>query len=82
MTLMITSKPLDSDFPYLKFHMPSFSLFQNAPEAECMPFLPAGRPSSSDAAERVSRPCWMIVLLTANLYKGCWPDGAVSAIRV
>lgn len=60
----LPSNSLLSDFSYLKFHMPSFSPFQYAPEAECIPLLP----------ERFMFPsavlwfeCCMIVLLTANL---------------
>ena len=57
MTLMITSKPFDPDFSYLKFHMPSLSLFQNAPEAECIPILPTAISSSSDLKACRSTAC-------------------------
>ena len=39
-TLTTTSNPFPSPPSYLKLHMPSLSLFQNAPVAECMPLLP------------------------------------------
>ena len=74
MTLITTSIPLASPPSYLKLHIPSFSLFQYAPVAECIPLLPAFRsePTSalSDPLGLGSERCWMIVLFTANLNGG------------
>lgn len=69
MTQMTTSMPLASPPSYLKLHMPSFSLFQYAPEALCIPLLPTLllSPAVSTPPGRASDKCWMIVLLTANL---------------
>lgn len=76
--LSTTSNPFDSAFSYLKFHMPSFSLFQYAPDAECMPLLPTAlspsvtsREPSFDGTSWTGLDCgvvcWMMVLVTANL---------------
>ena len=68
MTLITISMPFWSPPSYLKLHMPSFSLFQYAPTAECMPRRPTGTgsllPGTGDK-------CWMMVLLTAYLKLGC-----------
>ena len=61
---MTTSRPFSSAASYLKFHIPSFSAFQYAAAAECMPRLP--EVVSDDAGT-----CCMIVLFMANLYCGC-----------
>lgn len=77
-TLTTTSIPFPSPPSYLKLHIPSLSLFQYAPLALCMPrlptflLIPSPLPSTSlspsSPPARGSERCWMIVLLTANLY--------------
>ena len=69
-----TSSPLASAASYLKLHIPSFSAFQYAPAAECMPRRPSLAPASEGA-------CCIIVLLTANLNCGWVVDVEVSDIR-
>lgn len=74
--------------------MPSFSLFQNAPLALCMPRRPTFlltsswgmvTPASAEPSVwvlpslRGSDRCWMMVLLTANLYLA--PLGSDSEMR-
>jgi len=87
-----TSSPLPSPASYLKLHIPSFSVFQYAPVALCIPLRPApeaGVPevlSSSELSdfepiERVDGTCSMMVEVTANLYGDCPPiddDGVVD----
>lgn len=51
--------------------MPSFSLFQKAPAALCIPLRPVPLPLSGSACEDR---CWMMVLLTMYLNLG-WPSG-------
>lgn len=82
MILTTTSMPLASPPSYLKLQMPSFSVFQYAPDAACMPRLPAleGSVKSSDPTGLGSERCWMIVLFTANLKGGC-ESAAASAGR-
>jgi len=56
-TLMTTSKPFVSPFSYLKLHMPSLSLFQYAPVAECMPLRPtAPFPATFDMSSPAEPP--------------------------
>lgn len=86
MTLITTSMPFFSPPSYLKLHMPSFSLFQYAPVAECMPRLPTFRSEPTSALSvplgRGSERCCMIVLLTANLKGGfASADGLDSEMR-
>lgn len=59
-----TSRPLSSAASYLKFHIPSFSAFQYAAAAECMPLFP-------EVVEDDAGTCSIMVLLMANLYCGC-----------
>jgi len=62
----------------LKLHIPSFSAFQNAPAAECIPLLPAlvGGLSGLEDDGTVS----IMVLLTANLNCGSVVNVDVSWI--
>lgn len=78
--LMIVSNPLPLS-SYLWLHMPSRSLFQNAPVAECIPLLLAAVAGCSRDRAAVET-CCMMVLVTVNLYGGCCPRVDVSAIRL
>ena len=66
-----TSSPFNSAASYLKFHSPSFSAFQYAAAAECMPLFPA-------LVVEDAGTCSIMVLLMANLYCGCEVDVEVS----
>ena len=68
---MTTSSPFSFAASYLKFHIPSFSAFQYAAAAECMPLFPA--PVAEDGGT-----CSIMELLTANLYCGWVVDVEVS----
>ena len=92
MTLITTSRPFDPPASYLKLHMPSFSLFQYAPVAECIPRRPVAEPLTGDVGDagvdgagtdRVPEVgCCMIVELTANLkLEGAEGEGADSEMR-
>jgi hypothetical protein len=59
-----TSRPFSSAASYLKFHIPSFSAFQYAAAAECMPRFP-------DVVVDDAGTCSIMVLVMANLYCGC-----------
>lgn len=72
MTLTTTSIPLVSRPLLFQLHIQSFSLFQNAPDAECIPLLVAAPPLAE---------CWMIVLFTANLYCEAFSPAAVVSTR-
>lgn len=71
MILRTTSKPFSSPLVYFQCHIPSFSLFQYAPDAECMPLLPIdlstlASPPDVDC-DRGGVMCWSMVQVTANL---------------
>lgn len=78
-TLTTTSSPRCSPPGYLNVHMPSRLTSQKAPEAECIPRLPA----SPDVVDLSTRPCWTMVLLTVKRNGGgvFGVDGAVALMR-
>lgn len=77
MMLSTTSKPFFSPRVYFQCHIPSLSLFQYAPDAECIPLLPIDAAVGPEPPPPVSLPgvdcewdgvtCWIIVQVTANL---------------
>lgn len=68
--LITTSMPFFSAPSHLYEKVPSFSVFQKAPTAECMPRRPA-EPDSEGAPG-----CWIMVLLAMYLYAGCFDSAA------
>jgi hypothetical protein len=65
-TQTTTSKPRSSAPVYLKVHMPSRFTSQKAPEAECIPRLPALLSDPSAAADSSITPCCTMVLFTVK----------------
>lgn len=75
--LTTTSMPFLSPPSYFMLHWPSFSLFQYAPCALCIPL----RPPELDSSPFATAWCWMMVLLTANLNGGGASLTLVSDMR-
>ena len=79
----MTSSPRSSAPGYLNVHMPSRLTSQNAPDAECIPRLPALPCVPSAAAVLSITPCCTIVLFTVKRYGAGFlvSVGAVAVMR-